>query len=263
MYQRTEREFRDQLVRRWRDADGAWTGLARWVYTDGNSFDLTVGGTADDATYGADLVLASGATLPLCTFDREAGENNATIATELQASAAELLAVVGGGGSPSTVLSSFIRSVSRSGTTLSFIAQPAPPQRFRIVPTVSGGTGELALSPDDLFPISIDSLGFFPQTGPKTRFHVTVIPVDASGVPLDPQSRTISITARRMIDRSLQPGENRAVGVGSSVTQTLLPVGGTWVIEANGGRWCFDVSTLSGAITNLYELELWVREVTA
>lgn len=254
---RAERQFRDHLVRAWRSP--AWTTpLARWVWTDGNSADAVVGGVATAGAYILSVVPASGATPIPIQFVRVA-ENNNQIAAGLLAAANTLLAVQAGGASKETVLRTFVQSASVSSATLSLIMQPGAPP-FRLARTVPGA-GTITIDPDDRFPINYAALGSSP-VGPRTKFHITVVPVNNARVPLDPGGQTIDITARRMIDGELLEGVPTPVRVSSSESFVGLPLNECWTLEANGGRWCFELANLSGAIAGLYELEVWVREVT-
>lgn len=259
MYTRVEKEFRDQLVRNWRDLSVA--ALERWVWQDGNSFEVEVSGAAAVGAYTINIVLVDGgATIPI-TFTRVA-ENNTAIGAGLDARADVLIAVDPGGGQPTTVLRTFIRAVSNAAGVLFFVVQPGCP-RFRVTTSAPGGAS-LVLRPNDEFPINYVGLGLSPLSGPRTKLHITVIPVNSSGVPLDPGAATVDITARRMIDRNVSEGEDRPCGVSNSQTTAMWNLGDAWTIEANGGRWCFALDNfVDDAITGLYALELWVREVTA
>ena len=251
------REFKDRLVRVKDDTSAA--DPARWAYVDPESFLVTVGGTASDGNYVVTIVPRyppSGTTSFAITFTRAAAETNTAIGAGIDAATDVLLAVASSSAPFGSVLSHYIKSVSNSAGVVQFIGQPEAPEYT--VTVTAPGTGTLTLSPDDIFPITFSALGFAPISGPRTDVEVLILPVDSSGVPLDPNGATIDVTCLRVIDR----GTGLAAGVGSAVTESALPIGDVARIPFNGGRLGFLLSTITGTITGLDALEVWVREVT-
>lgn len=271
MANQTTREFRDFRIRR--KADTGTADPARWAYVDGNSFVVTFGGTETNGTYIITIVpsAAGVATIPI-TVTRTAGSpaTNTLLAAAAVTNTNTLLAA---GTAPTpTALATYIESVSSSGAATQFIAKrDAPP--FTVLITggtalvAAGGAGTLALSPNDTFPITFDTLGYGPQVGARTKLEVTLIPVNSSGVPLDPGTAVMDLTVRRMIERDERDHLNRprvAVAVGSAEIQEDLPLGQPFRIDGGGGRYAFALGAIGGgAITGLDAVEVWAREVTS
>jgi len=268
------RELRDS---RWRSKNDETTAdPTRWAYTDGNSFDVTVGGTATNGDYivtiqpiiqGNIVPTADPSfTAPSVTVTRAGGTpaTHTNIATQFVTNANTGLAA-GAPGAP-TALATYIESVSSSGAVTSWIAKRGAPPF--IVTLTAPAPGTLALSPDDVFPVTRSFLGYGATLGARTHLELTLIPVNSSGVPLDPGTLTADVTVRRYIERGRRSEDrdipSTPVGVGSATTQAALAAGVPFRIGGGGGRFGVSLGAVAGAVGSgtLARLEVHVREVT-
>lgn len=270
------REYRDFRARR--KADTAAADPARWVWIDNNSFIVTVGGVATNGTYIITInpllrgtaVPAADPSIPVIpiTVTRAGGSpaTNTNLATQFVTNTNLLL--TDAASPPPTALSAYIESVSSSGAVVQFIVKRgAPPFTVTLSGTgLGGGAGTLVVSPDDVFPITLDTLGYGPEVGARTKLEVTLIPVNSSGVPLDPGTATMDLTVRRMAERGTRNQADRPstpVGVGSATIATAHVVGAPFRIGGGGGRFAFGLGAIGGgAIATLAAVEVHVREVT-
>lgn len=263
MAMQSNREYRDFRVRR--KADFGTADPARWSYIDGNSFIVTIAGTASDGDYVITITPAAAgvATIPITVTRATTPATNTNIATAMAAAANALLTNVS---APApTALSEYIESVSSSGAVVQFIVKRGAP-RFTVATSETTATGTLELSPNDTFPISLSTLGYGPQVGPRMALEVTLIPVNSSGVPLDPGTATADLTVRRMVERGSRDAYDRPstpVGVGSATTTSAHPLGAPFRVAGGGGRFTFALGAQGGgAITGQAATEVHVREVT-
>lgn len=262
-----------------RKADTGVADLARWTSTDPNSFDVTVGGAATNGNYIVTITpqVQTGPYPPVTpntdesitaiaiTVVRAGGApaTNTNLATQFVTNTNTILVATNPGDHAN--LSTYIESVSSSGAVVSFIVKRnAPP--FRV--TLSApAPGTLALAPDDIFPIVFDSIGFSHLLGPRTKLGIVLLPVDSSGVPLDPGSLTADITVLRVFDRGGRNGRDipsTPVGVEAATTATAWPAGAAYRIPSGGGRFGVILGAVGGAVGAgvLSVLEVHVREVT-
>jgi hypothetical protein len=271
------RELRDFRLRS--KADTGVADPTRWAYTDGNSFDVTVGGTASDGDYvvtivpilpyaivpTADPSIAT-ASRPAVTVTRATTPaTNTNIATQFVTNANVALAA-SAPGSP-TALATYIESVSSSGAVTSWIAKRGAPP-FIVLVTETTATGTLTLSPDDVFPVTHGFLGFGPTLGARTYLELNLVPVTSAGVPLPPGTLTVDLTVRRYFERGSRSPDrdipSTPVGWGSATTASAWPVGSAYRIPGGGGRFGVSLGAVAGAVGSgvMARLEVHVREVT-
>ena len=180
--------------------------------------------------------------------------------------AANTLLAAGAPGSPSA-LATYIESVSSSGAVVQFIVK-RDARAFTVDLSEATATGTLALSPNDTFPITFNTLGWSPQPGARTHLVVGFTPVDSSGVPLDPGTLTADLTVREVFDRGNRSPDRdipvTPVGVDSATTASAWAAGAGYRIPGGGGRFAFSLGAVGGAVGAgvLAALEVWVREVT-
>lgn len=269
----TPRHYRTFRMRR--KADTGAADPSRWEWTDGNSFDVTVGGTASDGNYVVTItpVNASVAVpradpsitaIPITVVRATTPATNTNIATQFVTETNTLL-TAGNPGSRSE-LSTYIESVSSSGAVVSFIAKRGAPP-FTVSVSETTATGTLTLSPDDVFPCTFDTIGWAAQHGPRTGLEIVLLPVNSSGTPLDPGTLTADLTVRRYFDRGRRNGRDipdTPVGVTSATTASAQAAGVGYRIAAGGGRFGVTLGAVGGAVGSgvLAALEVHVREVT-
>lgn len=258
------KEFRDRLVRYVLAPSGVLTDdPSDWSYIDGNTFEVTFGGTATNGDYviTIDPVSFGIASIPITTT-RAGGSpsTNADLAAQSVIETATLLAA--GTYRDPTALATYIISSSSSAAVQRFyVRDDAPPFRVTLSPPAPA---TLAVVPDDQFPILFGATGHGPVIqGAKTALEVTLIPVDSNRVPLDPNGATVNLTIRRMIDRSPSNlnGGNPPAGVASAST-VAATFGRPVLVDSASGYYGFGLDTITGTITGLEGIEVWVRETS-
>jgi hypothetical protein len=269
----TPRQFRTFRMRR--KVSTGTADLARWAYTDGDSFDVTVGGTASDGNYVVTITpLVRGAAVPTAdpsitpiavTVTRATTPaTNANIATQLVTNANATLVATNPHAASS--LSTYIESVSSSGAVTSWIVKRGAPP-FIVTTSETTATGTIEATPDDVFPVTFDTLGWASPTGPRTSLGIVLVPVSATGVPLDPGTLTADLTVRRYFDRGRRDGRDipaTPVGVENATTSSAWAAGAAFRIAGGGGRFGVSLGAVAGAVGSgvIAALEVHVREVT-
>jgi hypothetical protein len=275
----TSKQFRRYRLRRKVDPGGAAGAAdpARFEWTDGNGFDVTVGGTASDGNYVITItpVAPNGAAVPVAdpslaaipiTVVRAAGApaTNTNLATQFVTETNTLLAAANPGNP--AALATYIESVSSSGAVVSFIAKKGPPQ-FTVATSETTATGTLTLAPDDVFPITFDTLGWGPQVGARSKLAISLQAVNSSGVVLDPGTVTADLTVRCYFDRGTRSERdipNTPVGVDSADIESAHPAGIGFRIPAGAGRFGVSLGAAAGTPGSgtMSHLEAWVVEVS-
>lgn len=261
----TTRAFRRFRVRRKVDTGTADPARHEWI--DPNSFIVTVGGTASDGDYVITITPSAAGVdaIPITVTRATTPATNTNIAAEFVIEANTLLAA--GNPGSSSALATYIESVSSSGAVVQFIVKRGAPS-FTVVTSETTATGTLTLSPNDTFPITLNTLGWSPQPGARTHLAVGFTPVDSSGVPLDPGTLTADLTVREVFDRGARSPDRdipvTPVGVDSATTASAWAAGAGYRIPGGGGRFAFSLGAVGGAVGAgvLAALEVWVREVT-
>ena len=270
----TSKQFRPYRLRRKVDpGSGSGTAdLARWEWTDGNSFDVTIAGTATNGTYITTITPSDTSIPPIAITTTRAGgspASNTNIATQHVTDANTLLTASANG--DRTALAAFIESVSSSAGVVSFIVKREPPCSFTVSTSgtalvAAGGLGTMTLVPDDTFPITLSTLGWGPQVGARTHLAIVMQAVNSSGVVLDPGTVTADLTVRRYFDRGSRSERDipsTPVGVSSADTEANHPAGVEYRIPAGGGRFGVTLGAAAGAPGSgtMSHLEVWVHEV--
>lgn len=262
------RQFRGFRVRR--KANTGTADPARWAWTDGNSFDVTFGGTPTNGTHITTITPSDTSIAPIPITTTRVGGSPATaanLATQHVTDANALLTESANG--DRAALAAFIESVSSSAAVVSFIAKRDPPCSFTVSTSgtgLGGGAGTMTLNPDDTFPITLHTLGWGPQVGERTHLAIVLVPVNSSGVPLNPGTLAADLNVHRYFDRGRRNERDipsTPVGVGSSDTESH-PAGAEFRIPAGGGRWGISLGAVSGAVGSgtLSHLEVWAHEVS-
>lgn len=263
------RQFRPFRLRR--KANTSTADPTRWAWTDGNSFDVTIAGTPTNGTYITTITPSDTSIPPIAiTTTRAAGSpaTNTNLATQHVTDANTLLTASANG--DRSALAAFIESVSSSAGVVSFIAKRDPPCSFTVTTSgtgLGGGAGTMTINPDDTFPVTLHTLGWGPQVGERTHLSIVLVPVNSSGVPLDPGTLAADLTVRRYFDRGRRNERDvpsTPVGVSSSGTETSLAAGAEFRIAAGGGRWGVSLGAVSGAVGSgvMSHLEVHVHEVS-
>jgi hypothetical protein len=269
----TSKQFRPYRLRRKVDA-GAAAGTAdpaRFEWTDGNGFDVTIGGTPTNGTH-ITTITPSDTSIPAIpiTTTRTAGSPATTtnLATQHVTDANALLAASANG--DRTALAAFIESLSSSGAVVSFIAKRNPPCSFTVSTSgtgLGGGAGTMVVSPDDTFPITFDTLGWGPQVGARTHLAIVLQAVSSGGVVLDPGTVTADLTVRSYFERGTRSERDipsTPVGVESADIESAHPAGIGFRIPAGSGRFGVSLGAAAGSPGSgtMSHLEAWVREVS-
>jgi hypothetical protein len=263
------RQFRPRRLRR--KADTTAADPARWEWTDGNSFDVTIAGTPTNGTYITTLT-PSDTSIPAIpiTTTRAGGTpaTNTNLTTQHVADANTLLSA--SANEDRVTLAAFIESVSSAAGVVSFIVKRDAPCSFTVTTSgtgLGGGAGTMVVSPDDTFPVTLNTLGYWPQVGARTHLAIVLVPVNSSGVPLDPGTLTADLTVRRYFDRGTRNERDipsTPVGVGSADIESAHPAGIEFRIPGGGGRFGISLGAVAGAVGSgtMSHLEAWVHEVT-
>ena len=269
----TSKQFRPYRLRRKVDpgAAGGTADPARFEWTDGNGFDVTIAGTPTNGTY-ITTITPSDTSIPAIaiTTTRSAGSpaTNTNLATQHVADVNALLTASNNG--DRTALAAYIESVSSSAGVVSFIDKRNTPCSFTVSTSgtgLGGGAGTMTVSPDDTFPITFDTLGWGPQVGARTRLAIVLQVVNSSGVVLDPGTVTADMTVRCYFDRGTRSERDipsTPVGVESSDTESAHPAGIGFRIPAGAGRFGVSLGAAAGSPGSgtMSHLEAWVREVS-
>lgn len=263
----TTRAFRSFRVRHKAESDTGNADPARHAYVDPNSFIVTVGGTASDGDYVTTITpTAPGVdAIPITVTRDTTPATNDDIAAEFVTEANTLL--LAANPRDTAALATYIESVSSSGAVVQFIVKrDAPP--FTVVTSETTATGTLTLSPDDTFPLTLNTLGWAPQPGARTHLALVLVPVDSSGAQLPAGTLTADVTVRRVIERSARSPDRDIpelpVLVASATTQSALAAGAEYRIAGGGGRFGVSLGAVAGAVGSgtLAFLDVWMREVT-
>ena len=260
----SNREFHEVLLRTKNDTGTA--DPAEWTWLEPDSLRLTVGGTTSDGVYSITITPVSppsGVTSFVATFTRGAGETDAQIATELYNDLVTLLAVTADGAPRGSVLSDYVSAVSDDGAgEITIEWNPDAPCKCSVT-LVDPGTATITPSPDDsLWPISRRYLGHVPVQVASTSIEVTIIPIDSGGDTLDPNGATVTMTCYRVIETPpANPSASHTFQGVSTQVQTGAVIGRGYPFNGNGGRFTIGVSTITGTITGLDALKIFIREV--
>lgn len=256
------RELRSFRIRRKADETVADPSRSE---VDGNSFDITIGGTASDGNYVATLTPSDGTPAIAITVVRDTTPaSNTDIATQFVVEAQALIDA-GAVGDWAT-LAAYIESVSSSGAVATCIVRKGA-KPFTIVTSETTATGTITVSPDDTFPIGFDAFGQTSHYQPRTVIEWCVLPVNSAGVQLPAGTLTVDVTFYRYFDRAMRDAYDRpttTVGVGSVAVETAAVAGALYRTPAGGGRYVPILSAVSGAVGSgtLAALEVWARETT-
>jgi len=258
------KQFRTRRLRR--KADTGVADPARFAWTDGNSFDVTIGGIASDGDYVITITpTAPGvAAIPITVMRATTPATNTNIATAMVTAANVLLAAAPPPGP--AALATYIESVSSSGAVVSFIVKRGAPS-FTVATSETTATGTLTLAPNDTFPITMSTLAYIPPTGPRSHLALVLVPVNSSGTPLDPGTLAADLTVREYFDRGRRTNAGdipeTPVGVSSGTTATAWAAGAGYRIASGAGRFGVSLGAVSGSVGSgtLAALEVHVKEV--
>lgn len=223
------------------------------LYLHPNSATYTVGGVTANGNY--TITIAGVAN----TFDRQAAETDAQIATELYDL---IVADMASGGS----LYDYVESITDDGAGVLTITYKVTRERF-VVSTSAPGGASITAAPADTFPIVAGLPYYRGALGQMSVIELAFVAVDATDGNVLPDDNAMTMTVQIIETVKRATTQARAalgVGITSTAALAAASIRNKVRVELNGAIHVgLRLSTLANTPTSFAELEVWYREAYA